>query len=152
MPLSNGCHHVTVITKDIDKFVEFYVSIFDGELQLDLTEGQLRHVMIDLGGFSLHPFQFEGGSPEAAASPNVFSRGHIDHLAIKFDDPEYFKLARKRLVEAGASDGTLTDFGCIRQVRFKDPDGMGCEISIWTDGDPLTLEESREEAFQPRLA
>ena len=103
--------------------------------------------MIDLGGFSLHPFQFKDGNSNAAASPKLFDRGHIDHLAIKFDDPTAFELARKRLVDAGVSDGKLTDFGIIRLVQFKDPDGMGCEIAIWSDGSPLTLAESREEAY-----
>ena len=50
MPLSAGCNHVTIVTKDLDRFVEFYTRIFEAEIKVDEVQGDLRHVMIDVGG------------------------------------------------------------------------------------------------------
>lgn len=140
MALSTGCNHVALVTADLDRLIEFYTRIFDAEVVLELDEGGLRHAMIDLGGgFRLHPFEFTDGNPHGTASEATFGRGHLDHLAIDVDDPDVFELLRTRLVEVGATDGELTDFGAVRSVWFHDPDGMGCEIAMWTEGEPLAF-------------
>lgn len=59
----------------------------------------------------------------------MFGRGHIDHFGLDVADAKIFEELRRRLVEAGATDGTVTDFGITRNVWFEDPDGMGCETS-----------------------
>lgn len=75
-------------------------------------------------------------------------RGHIDHLALKVDDEERLQEIRRRLVKAGASDGTITDFGAIRLVSFKDPDGMEGEVARWTDSKSvLGFHERKQEAW-----
>ena len=150
MPLSSGCHHVTIVTEDMDRFIAFYCSMFDAEPTLDMDEGPLRHAMIDLGaGFSLHPFEFKEGSPQGTGAPEQFGRGHIDHLAIQFDDRAAFETVRRRLVDAGATDGRLADFGVVHVVEFTDPDGMICEIAMWAAGEPLSFPERRLEAYDP---
>ncbi|WP_244564563.1 hypothetical protein [Rhizobium sullae] len=76
-------------------------------------------------------------------------RGHIDHLALKVDDEERLQEVRRRLVRAGASDGTITDFGAIRLVSFKDPDGMEGEVARWTDSKRvLGFHERNQETWQ----
>lgn len=147
MPLSTGCHHAAIITKDLDRLIEFYTSHFDAEVQFDVNEGPMRHAMIDLGGFSLHPFQFPGDHSEAPGSANAFARGHIDHLAIRFDDPEAFAEACRRLKASEATDGTVVDFGMARVLQFEDPDGMVCEAAIWEAGKPIPLAEAPREVI-----
>lgn len=150
MPLAAGCNHVATHTQDLDRLVAFYAQVFDAEVSVDLQEGPIRHAMIDLeGGFCLHPFEHADGSLHAAGSDKMFDRGHLDHLAIDVADRQTFQLLRTRLVDAGASEGTITDFGAVQCVWFEDPDGMGAEIAIWTDAAPRRFDERRRERYTP---
>lgn len=81
----------------------------------------------------------------------MFDRGHIDHFALNVTNAEDFEELRHRLVEAGATDGAVTDFGITRNVWFHDPGGMGCEIALWTSGEPLEFDARVVEIYQPRL-
>ena len=45
MKLLNGINHLTLITSDMEKLIDFYKRIFDAEVTLDLEEGNLRHVL-----------------------------------------------------------------------------------------------------------
>lgn len=148
MALTNGCNHVAVITEDLDRFIDFYREVFEAEVDFDLDEDGLRHAMVRLGaGFALHPFQLPGGSPHAAGSPAMFDRGHLDHLALDVADQATFEDLRARLVEAGASNGDVTDFGRVRSVSFVDPDGLDGEIAQWVDAPVRTFEERLVEAW-----
>lgn len=148
MALTTGCNHVALVTEDLDRLLAFWGEVFDAEVVFDLVEGPLRHAMLDLGaGFRLHPFEFADGHPDGRAGEAMFGRGHLDHLAVNVPDEEAFELLRKRLVECGASDGEVTDFGLVRVMTFRDPDGMTCEIARWVDGEILTLEDSRAEPW-----
>lgn len=146
MPLATGCNHVALITADLDRFLAFWTAVFDAEVLFDMREDGMRHAMVDLGGgFCLHPFEFDRDNDHGQASPAMFQRGHLDHLAVAVEDPDAFAELRQRLVDADASDGTLTDFGPVRTVWFEDPDGMGCEIAHWADGTPLSLADAVRE-------
>lgn len=148
MPLSNGCNHVTIVTRDIDRFIDFYRRHFDAEVRLDLDEDELRHALVDVGNsFCLHPFQLKSSNPHAEALPDIFSRGHIDHFAIDFGDTKSFEEARRRLVEDGASKGRIRDFGAVQVMVFEDPDGMECELALWKDGPALTMSDSEVEVY-----
>lgn len=110
MPLSSGLHHATVITADMDRFLAFYTAMFDGEVlsEHEPRHGGLRHALIGLGnGFALHPFEFGADTGQQRGSNRMATRGHIDHLALQFDTDDRFQEARKRLVEAGVSDGRI---------------------------------------------
>lgn len=149
MPATVGVHHVAMITADIDRFVDFYRGVFDAPVTHDLTEDGLRHVFVDIGGGAhLHAFQL-AGSPHAAGRPEVFGRGHLDHLALLVADEPTFERLRNALVERGASDGTVTDFGAARVVNFTDPDGFEGEIAMAVDAPLRTFEDRVQERFVP---
>lgn len=148
MPLATGCNHIAMHTQDLERLIGFYEAVFDAEVKMDMQEGPVRHALIDLGGgFCLHPFERADSNPHAAGSSAMFDRGHLDHLAIDVGDEETFQLIRARLVDVGASDGTITDFGSVRSVYFEDPDGMGAEVATWSDRAPLKFEDRRQESY-----
>ena len=148
MPLSTGCHHVALLTDDLDRFCAFYGEVFDAEVWAKLEEDPLRHALVDLGGgFNLHPFQLLDPTDDARGSARMFGRGHLDHVAIRIDDPAAFEEARCRLVERGASDGALVDWGAVRTVSFQDPDGMDGEIAMAADAPIRSFDERQVVAF-----
>lgn len=149
-----GCHHVALVTRDLAAFTDFWCGIFDGNVEWRLAEGPMRHAMVALGpGLRLHPFELGADHPEAAARPEIFARGHIDHFAVDIATPDDFETVRRRLVDAGASDGRLIDWGQVVQCPFTDPDGMDCEISIVRQGgEILTYEEMRRHDWPVPLA
>ena len=49
--------------------------------------------------------------------------------------PDAFTNICRRLVDAGASDGVINDFGEVRSIFFRDPDGMEGEVLIAKGGD-----------------
>jgi catechol 2,3-dioxygenase-like lactoylglutathione lyase family enzyme len=144
MPLTIGINHVATLTADLDRLIRFYVEVFEGVVLLDLDEGGLRHAMLDLGGGAcLHPFQLDG-NPHGEGSATMFDRGHLDHVALNVGDDETFETLRRRLVAAGATDGMVTDFGNVRTVWFRDPDGGEGEIAQWQRAEPLTFAKRRQ--------
>jgi hypothetical protein len=74
----------------------------------------------------------------------MFDRGHLDHVALNVGDYETFEMLRRRLVAAGVTDGMVTDFGNVRTIWFRDPDGGEGEIAQWQRGAPLTFAERRQ--------
>lgn len=149
MSASAGLHHVALVTEDLDRFLGFYTGVLGGAVIADIDEGGMRHAMVDLGaGAALHAFE-QRENADARASRAMFSRGHLDHFAINVADAESFETLRTRLVEAGASDGTITDFGSVRSVSFVDPDGCDAEIALWQDGDPLVFDERLQIPYEP---
>lgn len=141
MATSAGLHHVAVVTKDLDRFLAFYTDVLGGSLIAEIDEGGMRHAMVGLGGgAAMHAFE-QPDNPDARASTEMFGRGHLDHFAINMPDAESFEALRTRLVEAGASDGTISDFGSVRSVSFVDPDGCDAEIALWQDGETLTFDQ-----------
>lgn len=141
MTLSTGINHVALLTRDVDAFKQFYVDVFDGTVLFDLDEDGLRHAAVDVGGgAALHAFGMPG-SPQAVASSDMFNRGHLDHVAINVPDEPAFHEASRRLVERGASDGTVTDFGVLKSISFRDPDGMEAEVALWASKPARRFEE-----------
>ena len=129
-----GVNHVTTVTKDMDRLVQFYERVFDAtklvEIPIPRPEGG-RHCLIDLGqGMTLHAFEMPG-TPEPNRDQPMFSRGAIDHFALQVQDADAFEELRHRLIDCGASDGVVTDFGVMSNVGFRDPDGLWCEIARW---------------------
>ncbi|MGH2759844.1 MAG: VOC family protein, partial [Actinomycetota bacterium] len=127
--LVDGINHVAFVTPDLDRLTDFYRRIFDADAAVT-THARARHAFIELApSCVLHPFEFPDNR-FAAASQQIFDRGHLDHIAINARTQEAFDTIRQRLIDEGVSDGTVTDFGAIFSVFFRDPDGMDAEVCV----------------------
>jgi catechol 2,3-dioxygenase-like lactoylglutathione lyase family enzyme len=123
-----------MISNDLDRLQEFYKKIFDAEVVRDGAEfpnGEgPRLSIIKIGEWSeLNVFQIDGNS-EADRQTPMFGRGRLDHLALQADTIETFEEIRRRLMEAGAADDFVTDFGAMLSLFFRDPDGLECEVCV----------------------
>ena len=132
--LLRGINHVGMISKDLDRLQEFYKKIFDAEVVRDGAEfpnGEgPRLSIIKIGEWSeLNVFQIDGNT-EADRQTPMFGRGRLDHLALQADTIETFEEIRRRLMEAGAADDFVTDFGSMLSLFFRDPDGLECEVCV----------------------
>ena len=52
----------------------------------------------------------------------------LDHFTMSTTSQEAFDTIKARLVERGASDGTMTPFGEASPLAYTDPDGHRMEI------------------------
>jgi catechol 2,3-dioxygenase-like lactoylglutathione lyase family enzyme len=129
-----GFNHVAIVTQDLDRLRAFYLHVFgiDGPV-LDNGPGGARHALLRLGdGAVLHPFEVpdvEDSGPGDSHELRMFHRGRIDHFALDAGDEPTLQQLRRRLMEVGASDGTVTEFGPILSVHFQDPDGTHLEVA-----------------------
>ena len=64
---------------------------------------------------------------EGGALPNV---GAIARANVQAASIDAFDEIRRRLIERGASDEFVTDFGAILSVFFRDPDGLEGEVCV----------------------
>lgn len=145
MSLLNGIHHVTTLTADLDRLIDFYARVFDAPVTLDLSEEGVRHAFIALGPHTvLHPFQVPGVEVPQQALP-MFGRGRIDHVALHAASEEAFRNLHRRVVAAGAGDGVVTDMGSLLIFSIMDPDGAELEVVWPKPGVPVDASLPREE-------
>jgi catechol 2,3-dioxygenase-like lactoylglutathione lyase family enzyme len=136
--LVDGVHHLTFLTDDMDRLLDFYVRVFDAAVMLDMTEEGVRHTFIKVGPTSvLHPFQFVDGPVPPAPSP-MFSRGRLDHFALLAPDEDAFRELRRRIEAEGAADGDVRDMGSLWIMGYFDPDGAAHEVILQRPGVPET--------------
>jgi catechol 2,3-dioxygenase-like lactoylglutathione lyase family enzyme len=129
MPLLNDIHHLTFLTADMDRLLAFYEQVFEARATVDLAEEGLRHAFIEVGPHTvLHPFQVPGVAPPGEQP--MFQRGRLDHFALNAATEEAFLELRRRVVDAGAGDGVVTDMGSLLNFGFTDPDGGRHEV-VW---------------------
>lgn len=140
--LTSGLDHVATITSDGDRLKEFYASVFEATVEHDGPEfpGGPRMLIINIGpDTELNVFEIEGNT-EAERQTPMFGRGRLDHLGFEAADLDAFIDIRQRLMAAGASDGTVTEFGRKLSIFFRDPDQMECEVlTANPDVDPANL-------------
>jgi catechol 2,3-dioxygenase-like lactoylglutathione lyase family enzyme len=132
--LLKGLNHVGMITNDTDRLNTFYREVFDAEVLRDgseLPEGKgPRLSIIKIGDWAeLNVFQIEGNH-EADRQTPMFGRGRLDHLALQAASLVAFETIRERLMERGAADDFVTDFGPMLSLFFRDPDGLECEVCV----------------------
>jgi catechol 2,3-dioxygenase-like lactoylglutathione lyase family enzyme len=62
----------------------------------------------------------------------MWGRGRLDHFGLQAASVESFETIRQRLMEHGASDGNVNvnDFGSVRSMFFRDPDGLEGEVLV----------------------
>lgn len=129
--LLDGINHVAILTNNTARFVEFYREVFGAEVDgsTDMGgEGTLTLVRIGKQA-EINLFEL-GGNTEAQRQTPMFGRGRIDHLGLQAASFEDFVEVRRRLMERGAADDFVTDFGSILSVFFRDPDGLEGEVCV----------------------
>jgi len=60
----------------------------------------------------------------------MLGRGRLDHFALNAAREAAFREARRRLVEEGASDGSVMDMGSLLPLGFTGPDRGRHEL-VW---------------------
>lgn len=144
--LVSGFQHVAVLTRDLDRLIEFWQQHFDvAEVVVKPIPGSgMRHAMLEIApGVVLHPFERPEADLEAWGA-EILERGPIDHYAVRARDAEAFEQLCARLVGSGASDGAITDFGVGESLHFVDPDGTQLEVFYVREG--TSLHDVREPA------
>lgn len=128
--LLDGLNHVAVLTKDLDRLQDFYRDVFDAEVANEESMGDGGRMAIIMIGSDreLNVFALPGEQPDLRGT--MFGRGALDHLALQAASLDAFETIRERLIERGAADAFVTDFGPILSLFFRDPDGLECEVCV----------------------
>ncbi len=129
-----GINHVATLTSDTDRLHSFYREVFEAVVVIDdhdPAEGEgFRMSIVDIGdGTMLNVFDIRGNT-EAAHQVPMFGRGRIDHIGLRAKDMAAFEEIRRRLMQRGAADDFVTDFGEAYSVFFRDPDGLEGEVLV----------------------
>lgn len=129
--LLDGVNHIAWISKDVDRLARFYTTVFDAVVGLTREHGPGETMtVIDIGPTTqLNIFVIDGNTQADRQTP-MWGRGRIDHVGLAAVSPEAFETIRSRLVDAGASDGTVNDFGKALSIFFRDPDGLEGEVLL----------------------
>jgi catechol 2,3-dioxygenase-like lactoylglutathione lyase family enzyme len=134
--LLNGVNHIAVISGDIDRLRAFYSGVFEAEVGPTRPHGENTGetmTMIRIGpNTELNVVTIEG-NPEPDRQTPMWGRGRLDHFGLQAASAQSFETIRRRLVERGASDGEVNDFGAMRSVFFRDPDGLEGEVLVARD-------------------
>jgi catechol 2,3-dioxygenase-like lactoylglutathione lyase family enzyme len=131
--LLKGINHIALISKDIDALRTFYAEVFDAEvgpIKPHGDQGDETMTTIRIGPHTeLNVFTIEG-NPEPDRQKPMWGRGRLDHFGLQAASAEGFETIRQRLVEQGSSDGEVNDFGSVRSLFFRDPDGLEGEVLV----------------------
>ena len=92
-----------------------------------VSESRLRRRKRHSGQSAFNVFEVPGNTQAHVQTP-MFGRGRLDHFGLNARSRETFEHVRTRLMQLGASDGTITDFGAALSVFFRDPDGLEAEV------------------------
>lgn len=129
--LLDGVNHVAILTSDSERLHAFSREVFDAVIGRDGPAGpDGRLSFVHIGPFSeLNVFEVPGNT-EAQRQTPMFGRGRIDHLGLQTASLDAFHTIWSRLMERGASDGFVTNFGPILSICFRDPDGLEGEVCV----------------------
>lgn len=132
--LLDGINHVALVTEDTDRFVRFYDECFGAKLSHQETTPFGKISMVNVGPRT-ELNVFEVNDMDALARGSMFTHGPIDHIGLQAADHASFVEIRRRLIDHGATDGFVTDFGGGHSVFFRDPDGLEGEVVLWLSND-----------------
>ena len=112
--LLDGVNHIAVLTKDTDQLHSFYCEVFDATIAHDSDDGAgFRFSIVDIGPHTeLNVFEIEANTQAERQTP-IFERGRLDHFGLQATSLEAFELIRERLLDRGAADQFVTDFGPV---------------------------------------
>jgi hypothetical protein len=95
------------------------------------------------------PHRTGDASPQVstAAKYPAPTRGRIDRFGLQAASRWRSPPSGKRLIDHGASDGTISDFGPVHSIFFRDADGLEGEVLIGKDwlahGEAVTVKRGR---------
>ena len=129
--LLDGVNHVGMLSQDTDRLSEFYSAVFDAPPARTVERGDgFKLSMIDIGeGRELNVFEIDGNA-EAERQTPMFGRGRLDHVGLQAASLDAFEEIRRRLMQRGAADDFVTDFGPVLSLFFVDPDGLEGEVLV----------------------
>ncbi|WP_372698221.1 VOC family protein [Arthrobacter sp. JSM 101049] len=127
--LLDGINHIALLSHDVERLGRFYETVFDAVVGPTRDHGPGETMTsIKIGSATeLNVFVIEGNA-EADRQTPMWGRGRIDHLGLAAASDEAFEAIRTRLIDAGASDGKVNDFGKEFSIFFRDPDGLEGEV------------------------
>ena len=131
--LLDGVNHIAWISKDAERLKTFYARVFDADVGPTRAHGDKPGENDD--GDPHRPAHrtehrhIEGNTEPQRQTP-MWGRGRIDHFGLQAASPDAFDTIRTRLMNEGASDGTINDFGSAHSVFFRDPDGLEGEVLL----------------------
>ncbi len=111
----------------------FYARVFDADVGPTRAHGDKpgeTMTVIRIGPHTeLNIVTIETNTEPQRQTP-MWGRGRIDHFGLQAASPNAFDTIRTRLMNQGASDGTINDFGSAHSVFFRDPDGLEGEVLL----------------------
>jgi catechol 2,3-dioxygenase-like lactoylglutathione lyase family enzyme len=150
--LLSGLNHVVVLTADLDRLCGFYTEVFGIEAVDAPAPPGTRVALLRISATAGFNIWEVPDSAHTRGSATMLERGHIDHIAFEAPNALALDEVRRRLIERGASDGHVSDYGAVVCVPFTDPDGMATEI-CWTRDPSLSdLHEPRPSIGSLRAA
>lgn len=141
---TEGFHHVTMVSKDAVRTLQFY----GGLLGLDLVKRTVN--FDDPGAYHLY-FGRDGGRPGTIITffewPHTgrgqWGVGGVHHLALGVDDLDGLLKWKRRLGDAGVRVSGPVDRGYFVSLYFSDPDGQVLEIA--TKGPGYAVDEPADQ-------
>ena len=131
--LLDGVNHIAWISKDAQRLKAFYARVFDADVGPTRAHGDKpgeTMTVIRIGPHTeLNIVTIEGNTEPQRQTP-MWGRGRIDHFGLQAASPDAFDTIRTRLMNEGASDGRINDFGSAHSVFFRDPDGLEGEVLL----------------------
>ena len=132
---TQGFHHVTLVSSDAAKTLDFYRGTLGLELVKRTTEDSgVPHLYFGDAPGTLVTVVEQPGAPRGA--PGV---GGVHHLALAADTEESLLKWKRRLTDAGAHVNGPYDRTWFTSLYFTDPDGQILEIA--TKGPGYALDE-----------
>lgn len=131
--LLDGVNHIAWISKDVARLGRFYAEVFDAEVGPTRPHGENpgeTMTVIRIGPHTLLNIVTIEGNTEPERQTPMWGRGRIDHFGLQAASPDAFETIRRRLIDHGASDGTINDFGTVHSIFFRDPDGLEGEVLV----------------------
>ncbi len=153
--LLNGINHIALISKDIELVRVFYTEVFDAEVGPTRPHGRRRRRDHDddphRPRYRSQRVHDRGQCRARRVRRPMWGRGRLDHSGLQAASEESFETIRQRLIDHGASDGEVNDFGAVRSVFFRDPDGLEGEVLVAKQLLDGHRREIGSEAYQLRL-
>ena len=116
--------HIHLQVSDLERSMAFYRDVLGFEL-IQNSRGTVA--FMSAGGYhhhvALNTWRSLGGPPPAEGHAGIL------HIAFTYPTRKDLAIAYRRLLEHGVEITSLLDHGVTEAIYFKDPDGIGVEIS-----------------------